>query len=402
MTASAAVTTEPSNSGKTSSSRIASLDFVRGLAMILMAIDHVRVYSGVPAGGSTVGVFFTRWVTHFVAPAFVFLAGTSAYLHGRKLVDRAQLSRFLLLRGAWLILLELTVIRIAWTFNFDFSHYLLAGVIWMLGWCMILMAAAIYLPTKSIAAIGIAIVALHNLTDVFRAPLTQAFGSNGPNWFLKILYFGSGSAIGSGSALLILYVIVPWIGVMMAGYAFGRVMEMPAERRRAIILKLGLVLTALFVLLRALDIYGDPRPWHGNPLPRVLAFLATTKYPASLLFLLMTLGPMLILLSFAEGWRSRFTNLVAVFGRVPMFYYLLHIPVIHLAACIVSLIREGHVDPWLFGNHPAAAPPLPPGYRWNLALLYLVFALSVVALYFPCRWFAQVRATRRSKWLSYM
>src|SRR5438876_1733964 len=154
-------------------------------------------------------------------------------------------------------------------------------------------------------------------------------------------------------------------------------MEMPAERRRATILKLGLVLVALFVLLRALDIYGDPRPWHGNPLPRVLAFLATTKYPASLLFLLMTLGPMFILLSLAEGWRNQIVNWVTVFGHVPLFYYLLHIPVIHIAACIVSLIREGRVDTWLFGNHPAASPPIPPGYRWSLVLLYTVFAICV-------------------------
>src|SRR5947207_12177042 len=194
------VTYTSGTSAPSQRSRIESLDLVRGVVMLLMAIDHVRVYSGLPPGGPTPGVFFTRWITHFVAPAFVFLAGTAAYLHGRQLADRAALSKFLLLRGAWLVLLELTVIRIAWTFNFDFSHYLLAGVIWMLGWCMILMAAAIYLPTKAIGAIGIAIVALHNLTDVFR--LEQAFGSNGPNWFLKLLYFGSGSTIGSIPKLL--------------------------------------------------------------------------------------------------------------------------------------------------------------------------------------------------------
>ena len=148
-------------------SRIQSIDFVRGVVMILMAIDHVRVYSGLPAGGPTYGIFFTRWITHFVAPGFVFLAGTAAYLHGRKLADHAALSRFLLVRGAWLILLELTVIRIAWTFNFDFANYLLAGVIWMIGWCMILMAAAVHLPTRVIGTIGVAIIALHNLTDVF-------------------------------------------------------------------------------------------------------------------------------------------------------------------------------------------------------------------------------------------
>jgi uncharacterized membrane protein len=377
------------------------MDFVRGVVMILMAIDHVRVYSGLPAGGPTPGIFFTRWITHFVAPAFVFLAGTAAYLHGSKLADRAALSKFLAVRGAWLVLLELTVIRLAWTFNFDFAHYLLAGVIWMIGWCMILLAAAVYLPLKAIGAIGVAIIALHNITDLFAGPLAKAFGESGPNWLLKILYFGGAVELGdSGPPLLILFVIVPWIGVMMAGYAFGPMMQMSPDRRRSICLKLGLGLTALFILLRAFDAYGDPRPWGATP--GVMAFLRTTKYPASLSFLLMTLGPMFILLAFAERWRGKRVDAVAMFGRVPMFYYLLHIPLIHLAACVVSLIREGHVNAWLFGNHPLAPPRVPVGYTWSLGLLYLVFAVCVIVLYFPCRWFERLRATRRWPWLSYL
>src|SRR5262249_49603690 len=149
-------------------------------------------------------------------------------------------------------------------------------------------------------------------------------------------------------------------------------------------LKLGLALTALFIVLRLLDVYGDPHPWRASHLPRLLAFLATTKYPASLLFLLMTLGPILVLLAFAERWRGRLAAFATTFGKVPLFYYLLHIPLIHLAACLVSLIREGHVNPWLFGNHPMAPPPVPEGYMWNLGLLYLVFAVCVIILYFPC------------------
>jgi uncharacterized membrane protein len=423
--------------------RIASMDMVRGVVMILMAVDHVRVYSGLPAGGPTAGIFFTRWITHFVAPAFVFLAGTAIYLHGRKLLDRSALSKFLLIRGAWLVLLELTVLRIAWTFNFDFAHYLLAGVIWMIGWCMIIMAALVHAPIAVNAIGGVAIIALHNLTDLFSGPLEHAFGANGPNWFLKLLYFGGAAELGSsGPPLIILYVIVPWIGVMMAGYAFGAVMEMPAERRRAVCLKLGVALTALFIVLRALNFYGDPRPWRrpspapatanqtpGSPapipptpaasaqtgtapptagrpapprMPAALSFLNTTKYPASLLFLLMTLGPMFILLAFAERWRGRLAEITATFGRVPMFYYLLHIPLIHLAACVVSLVREGHVNAWLFANHPMAAGPAPAGYTWSLGLLYAVFAVCVTLLYFPCRWYAQLRARRKSKWLSYL
>ena len=385
------------------SSRIVSMDFVRGVVMILMAIDHVRVYSGLPAGGPTAGIFFTRWITHFVAPAFVFLAGTAAYLHGRRLLDRPGMSKFLLVRGAWLVLLELTVIRVAWTFNFDFANYMLAGVIWMIGVCMMVMAAVVYLPVNVIAAIGLGVVALHNVTDLFQGSLEQAFGDAGPNWLLKILYFGGMVQLGDGGPpLLILYVIVPWIGVMMTGYALGRVMEMPPERRRTVCLRLGIAASALFVVLRGLDVYGDPRPWSSSRMPWVFAFLGTTKYPASLSFLLMTLGPTLILLALAERWRGTIVDAITAFGRVPFFYYLLHIPVIHLAACAVSLIREGQVNGWLFGNHPLAPPPVPDGYMWGLGLLYVVFGVCVIALYFPCRWFADVRARRRSRWLSYL
>jgi len=370
--------------------RVTSIDIVRGIVMILMAIDHVRVFAGVPAGGPSPGVFFTRWITHFVAPAFVFLAGTAAYLHGQKLGRRGALSKYLLTRGLWLVVLELTVIRVAWTFNFDFASYMLAGVIWVIGWCMILMAALIHLPMRAIAGIGVAIVTLHNIADFF--PTETEPGS-----FLKLLYFGGPIA---GTPLIVLYVIVPWIGVMMSGYAFGRVMEMAPERRRAIAFRLGVAMTLAFIVLRAIGVYGDPRPWTTDAPP--LMFLATTKYPASLEFLLMTLGPMLILLSFAESWRGRMAGVLETFGRVPFFYYLLHIPVIHVAACVVSLIREGSVNPWLFGNHPMAPPPVPEGYMWSLGLLYLVFAICVIALYVPCRWFARVRAARRSAWLSYL
>jgi len=389
----------------TSLGRIASLDIVRGIAMILMAIDHVRVYSGLPAGGPTPGIFFTRWVTHFVAPTFVFLAGTGAYLLGKKLHDTRALSRFLLTRGLWLVFLELTVIRIAWTFNFDFSHYMLAGVIWMIGWCMVLMAAAVFLPTQVVGAIGIAIIALHNVTDLFAGQLDKAFGDAGPGWLLQILYFGGVINLGSsGPPLFVLFVIVPWIGVMMVGYAFGRSMEIDASRRQKLNLWIGLGLTALFVCLRFVGVYGDPRSWAEatTRMPSYLAFLATSKYPASLEFLCMTLGPMLIVLSFAERWRGRVADVIATYGRVPFFYYLLHIPLIHVSACIVSLAREGHVDPWLFGNHPMNPGPAPAGYVWSLSLLYLVFAICVALLYAPCKWFARLKAEKRSTWLSYL
>jgi len=383
-----------------SSSRITSLDFVRGVAMVLMAIDHVRVYSGVPAGGPTFGVFFTRWITNFVAPAFVFLAGTSAYLYSRKLSDRWSLSKFLLSRGLWLIFLELTFLRVAWTFNLDFQHYLLAGVIWMIGWSMIALAAAVYLPRPAIATIGIALIAFHNLTNLFRPQLAHAFGPDGPNWLLRIIYFGGAVEIGkSGPPLLILYVLVPWIGLMFAGYAFGPITQQSADARRRISLRFGLALTALFIALRLAGIYGDPRPWDRHTL---FSFLNTAKYPASLEYLCMTIGPMFLLWALAEGWTGRLAKVIETFGRVPMFYYLLHIPLIHLAACVVSLMREGHVDPWLFTNHPLDPGPLPAGYMWSLPLLYLVYAVCLVLLYFPCRWYANLKATKRSRLLSYI
>ncbi|HYC62031.1 MAG TPA: heparan-alpha-glucosaminide N-acetyltransferase domain-containing protein [Thermoanaerobaculia bacterium] len=368
--------------------RIVSIDIVRGIVMMLMAIDHVRVYAAIPPGGPSPGVFFTRWITHFVAPAFIFLAGTSAYLHGQKLGNMAELSKFLAVRGAILIALELTLIRIFWTFNFDFGNYILAGVIWVIGWCMILLAVAVHLPVRVVGAIGIGLITLHNLMDFVPWP-------ENPSWLLKVLYYGGG--IGP---LKILYVIVPWLGVMLAGYAFGRVITMEPDRRRTTVLRLGLAVTAAFLVLRAVDRYGDPRHW--RPDPGVLQFLATTKYPASLAFLLMTLGPMLIVLALVDRWRGRVADGISTFGRVPMFYYLLHIPVIHLAACIVSLVREGRVVPWLFGNHPLMPGHPAAGYMWSLGLLYLVTAATLIALYFPCRWYARVRAERRSAWTSYL
>ncbi|HVT37669.1 MAG TPA: hypothetical protein VHE78_01370, partial [Gemmatimonadaceae bacterium] len=268
------------------------------------------------------------------------------------------------------------------------------------------------------------------------------------------LYFGGGLKLGAtGPTLAILYSIIPWIGVMAAGYAFGPIMLLDAARRRRICFALGGGAIAAFAILRGFDLYGDPRPWSrvtalpaqsgsarapagaagstasggaagrgggGAPgaaapaqvapqarsqatrPPAFLRFLNTNKYPASLLFLLMTLGPMLFALPLLEGARGALASALAVFGRVPFFYYLLHIPLIHAAALVVSALREGSVNPWLFANHPMANPPPPEGYTWNLWLLYAVFVVVVAVLYVPCRWFARLKAARRDRWLSYL
>ena len=380
----------------TETRRVASVDLIRGAVMILMAIDHVRVYSGLPAGGPTPGIFFTRWVTHFCAPAFVFLAGTSAFLYGRR---HEGLSRFLLTRGAWLVVLELTVLRLAWTFNLDFAGYEMAGVIWCIGWCMILMAALVRLPLAAVGTIGLVIIGAHNLLPL------QPGGSAGALWKILYVSFWSGPIrFGEhGPNLIVLYSIVPWIGVMAAGYAFGALLQLEPARQGRLCLRIGLGATALFLLLRGFNLYGDPRPWSGTgEMPGWLAFLNTSKYPASLQFLLMTLGPTIALMPLLERARGAVADFVTLFGRVPFFYYVLHIPLIHALALLVSRIRLGSVSWWLFTNHPMGNPPPPEGYTWSLPLLYLVFAVAIAILYLPCRWFAGLKARRSEWWLRYL
>jgi uncharacterized membrane protein len=351
------------------SSRLASIDVVRGIVMVLMAIDHVRVYAGVPAGGPTAGVFFTRWVTHFCAPAFVFLAGTSAFLYGRRFASPAPLARYLATRGLILVALELTLIRFFWTFNLDYAHYLLAGVIWMLGISMTLLAAMVFLPLSAITTIALVIVFGHNVTDLIPAEARQGWQESG-GLLLQLVYFGGFYQLGGdGTVLAVLYSIVPWVGVMAAGYACGAICVRDRRERDRWCTLIGGGAIALFVLLRAFNLYGDPRPWGTTgSMPALFQFLNTAKYPASLLFLLMTLGPTIALLPVADRARGRAADVLAVFGRVPMFYYLLHIPVIHLSAMLVSLLRAGRVDPWLFANHPMMPPPVPRGYAWSLPL----------------------------------
>jgi uncharacterized membrane protein len=391
---------------RASTRRVHTVDVTRGVAMILMAIDHVRVYAGVPPGGPIPSVFFTRWITNFVAPAFAFLSGTSAYLLGQKLGSKAALSKYLVTRGLILVVLELTVIRVAWTFNFGFNDYLLAGVIWMLGWCMVLMAALIWLPTVAIGAFGVGMILLHNLMDFIPAAANQQLPQSAlaPLW--QILYFGGPIQIGSdGPTFAVLYSIVPWIGVMAAGYAFGAVMTMEPKRRDNICVAIGVSAIVLFFLLRTIDVYGDPRHWHATAptqLPTFLRYINTTKYPASLQFLLMTLGPTIVLMPLLDHARGKIGEFIATFGRVPMFYYLLHIPTIHFAAVVISMIREGKVDRWLFANHPMMNPPPPDGYMWSLALLYAVWAVVLAVLYWPSRWYARRKATNRAAWMRYI
>jgi uncharacterized membrane protein len=402
-------TLPPAPAAAPTTTRIAAIDVIRGAVMVLMALDHVRVYSGLPAGGPTPGIFFTRWVTHFCAPAFIFLAGTSAFFYGRR---RPDLTRFLVTRGAWLILLELTVVRVAWTFNLEFGRYEMAGVLWAIGWSMILLALLSRLPVPAIAAIGLAIVAGHNLLDGLMPSLVPSLTNDLGSALWKILYVGFYAGpiqLGAdGPSLTVLYSLIPWVGVMATGYAFGTVLALEPARRDRLCRAIGFGAIALFLLLRGFDLYGDPRPWRAASapeaprMPALLAFLNTTKYPASLDFLLMTLGPTIALIPLLERARGALARWMIVFGRVPFFFYVLHIPLIHVVALGVSLVRQGRVVPWLFADHPMGNPPPPDGYTWSLGLLYAVWFAVVVALYFPCRWFAEVKARRKDWWLGYL
>lgn len=386
--------------------RVRSIDIVRGAVMVLMALDHVRVFSGVPAGGSTPALFLTRWVTNFCAPIFFFLAGTGAFLYARKVGDRARVARWLAARGIWLVVLELTVLRLAWTFNLDYAHYMLAGVIWSLGLSMIVMAALVHLPVRAIAGFGVGTIVLH---DGVAALLVRSFpqlAAGSAPWYAALLYFGGPIPLGTpdGPTLFVLYALFSWVGLMAAGYAFGAVLVLDAARRRRIMLALGIGAVVAFLVLRGLDLYGDPRPWHAPANGRAawMRFLNASKYPASLLFSLMTLGPMFLALPALERARGRVADVLALFGRVPLFFYLLHIPLIHAAAMIVSLVRRDGGLAWLVGNHPVMIGPAPAGYPWSLPLLYAITALCVALLYLPCRWFAARRARRPESWLRYL
>jgi uncharacterized membrane protein len=381
--------------------RLDSVDLLRGLVIVIMALDHARDFftnvrfDPTDLTQTTAALFLTRWITHFCAPVFVFLAGTSAYLYQARRKSIGEVSRFLLTRGLWLVLLEWTVIRWAWMFNFNYTTELLfVQVIWVIGVSMIVLAGLVHLPLGAVAAVGIAMIAGHNLLDGI-AP--ESLGRWGPLWIL--LHVQAPLPLRGDQVFFVIYPLVPWIGVMAAGYAFGRLLQRPAEERRRLLLRLGGGLTAAFVLIRAINAYGDPAPWSVQESDgrTLLSFLNTTKYPPSLLFLLMTLGPAIALLPLFERLRGPLARAVTVYGRVPLFFYVLHLFLIHALALLVGVLAgfepRSFLRVWMF---------LPESWGYGLPVVYLIWAGVVLALYPACRWFAGVKARRREAWLSYL
>lgn len=392
------------------SSRIWSVDVLRGLVMVVMALDHTRDYltylrfQPEDLTRSYPALFFTRWITHFCAPLFFFLAGTGAYLLRSKYGATGRVARFLWTRGLWLIFLEFTVIEYAWTF----VPWYFGGVIWSLGCAMIILAVLVWLPEPVILALGLVVVGAHDLTDGIKI---QTLGSFAPVWSLL---HRTGTV--PHNQFFVLFPILPWAAVMALGYVFGRALLRSKQDRQRIALRLGLLATLLFVCLRAFNAYGNPTAdiafnsagdWHPQATwaMSVVAFLDVEKYPASLQFLLMTLGPSLILLSYLNQIRpgsalERIFHPLLIFGRVPLFFYVLHLYVIHVLAIILALAFHQPVK-WLL--HGAFwMNRLPPGYGHGLPMIYAMWLLAVALLYVPCAWFAGLKQRKRSRWLSYV
>lgn len=393
--------------------RIDSVDLLRGLVMVIMLLDHTRdfvhadglIFDPTNLERTTPILFFTRWITHFCAPIFVFLAGTGAYLQLARGKTKGELSRFLITRGLWLIVLEFTVIRAAVAFDFDTTSLGFIQVIWAIGVSMIILAGLIHLPLRAIAAIGIAIVALHNLTDGVRVQGWAGPGTPAPGFVdaLWMVLHQQGFIVVLGRPLLVLYPLLPWIGVMAAGYALGAVYGWEAERRRRFLVRLGVGMIAAFVALRLLGVYGEPNEFaqQKNAVFTLLSFLNTTKYPPSLLFVLMTLGPaMLALAWFERTRRGPVGRALVTYGRVPLFFYILQWLTAHSLGIIFSLMAAKPIAHLL--AFPGSVQPVPAGAGFSLGVTYLAWVLGIAITYPLCRWFAGVKRRRTDWWLSYL
>lgn len=381
--------------------RVPSVDVVRGGVMVLMALDHVRDYvtrlrfppenlaRGTPA------LFATRWVTHFCAPAFFLLAGVGIGISMSRGKSAAELSRFLLMRGLWLVVLDLTISAVGWQFGFQLIPAF-AIVIWTLGWSMIVMAALVHLPRRIIAAVSLVTIAAHNLLDGIRP---QALGALAPLW-----YFLHVPGFALPGKLFIGYPLVPWFAVMVLGFVVAGTYGWEPQRRQRVLLQAGIAAAAAFVLLRMLNGYGNPAPWASQRTPglTVASFFNVTKYPPSLMFLLMTLGPVCVALALTEAARGRVARWLSVFGRVPLFYYVVHIYLAHAMGVLLALAQGGVLRRIPVVTDPGSIPAwYGAWYGVSLPGVYAFWALVVVLMYYPCRWFARLKSERSDWWVRY-
>ena len=393
----------------TSTHRLLSIDILRGLVMVIMALDHTRdffssaLFDPTDLTQTTPLLFLTRWITHFCAPIFVLLAGAGAFLslaNGSK--DHCDLPVFLLKRGIWLMVLEIAVVSpLGWAFSFGFGFTRLQ-VIWVIGASMVILAALVFaFPPRRIAVIGLILIAGHNLFDGEHAAWLGGVAST---W--KVLHNLSFFTPFPHTIVASLYPLIPWAGVMALGYGAGEFALLEPKRRSRIFLATGLSSLALFAILRAGNFYGEPKPWsvQADLSRTAMSFVNFTKYPPSLLYLLTTLGAALCFLAYADRLPQVITRPLATFGRVPLFYYLLHLPLLHGLAVVFSLVRYGRAD-WLFQDSFAlrgSAHPLPAGYGYGLGVVYLVWAGAVILLYPLCSWFAGIKRRYKHPLLSYL
>ena len=381
--------------------RVGTIDFTRGLVMVIMALDHVRDLFHAPAldqdptnlQTTTAALFLTRWVTHLCAPTFVFLSGTSAYLSARSSGDFTANRRFLATRGLWLLLLEFTVVNLGLWFNLRFAIVILQ-VIGAIGAGMLVLAALLPLKPRTIGAIGLLIVFGHNLVQGVNVGENAA-----ANFGWSVLFRPGVFPLSSRFTFAIMYPIVPWLGILLAGYGFGPFFLQPMGKRRRLVLGLGLATLALFAVVRFTNAYGDPAPWatQKNGLFTFLSFINCTKYPPSLLYALMTLGVSLLILALADGRENAFTRVVSVYGKVPLFYYLIHWYVIHALALGLAFAQGFRWRDLPFGPFEFGRPHV--GYGFDLPGVYLVWLGVVAALYPLCRWYGRYKAAHREVWV---
>jgi uncharacterized membrane protein len=391
--------------------RLPAIDALRGLVMVIMALDHVReffhagamVFQPEDLVRTTPILFFTRWITHFCAPVFVSLAGVGAWLQlQRDGWSKPRLSRFLVTRGLFLIILELTVMRLAMNFSVDSSYPFLLLILWAIGVSMIALALLIHLPLPLIALASALALLLHNMADGIRAEQLGRLA-----WAWNMLH-QQGVFFVAGKPVLVAYPVLPWIAVMGAGYCFGPVfLKEPESRRRTMIVS-GILLTAAFIVFRSINGYGDPSPWsvQGSAAMTVVSFLRTTKYPPSLMFVLMTLGPALLVMAWLDRLRLRPNHPLVVIGRVPMFYYVLHFWLAHVLAALAAAVRYGGASlAFLFSPLPSMGGSralFPPDFGYPLWITYAAWIAVVLLMYPLCRWYAALKARRADWWLGYL